>query len=50
VLRYAQQLSYKRKPVRKLIAVERRPIDATWTDLCADHGAELVWPGTFDQI
>jgi len=50
VLRYAQQLSYKRKPIRRLIAVERRPVDATWTELCADHNVDLVWPGTFDRI
>ena len=46
VLRYAQQLAYKQKPVAKIIATERKPADPTWLDLCASLGIKLVWPGT----
>jgi hypothetical protein len=50
VLRYAQQLAYKGKPVVKVIATEREPVDPTWMDLCAGLGIELVWPATFGQL
>jgi hypothetical protein len=50
VLRYAQQLAYKGKPIRKLIAVEREPTDATWVRLCDDYDVRPVWPEGFTDI
>ncbi len=50
VLRYAQQLGYKNRPVERIIAVEREPRDTTWVELCAHHDVRLVWPETFAEI
>jgi hypothetical protein len=50
ILRYAHQLAYKDKAIRKIIALERRPTDATWTELCATHDVLLVWPETFANL
>jgi hypothetical protein len=50
VLRYAQQLAYKDKPIQKVIAVERRPTDMTWIELCAGYEVTLVWPETFTDV
>lgn len=50
VLRYGQQLAYKNKPIVASIAVERKPSDPSWIDLCNSLGITLVWPGTFDQL
>ena len=50
ILRYAQQLAYKSKPVVMVIAVEREPADATWKTLCTSLQIRLAWPGTFEQL
>jgi XisH protein len=50
VLRYAQQLESKDKPVVKVIAVEEEPIDGTLKGLCLSLGVRLVWPATFGQL
>jgi hypothetical protein len=50
VLRYAQQLGYKGKAIRKIIAVEREPTDESWVDLCEDYDVALVWPETFSEL
>ena len=50
VLRYAQQLAYKDKPIRKVIAIERRPTDTTWIQLFGRYDVMLVWPETFRDI
>jgi hypothetical protein len=50
ILRYARQLAYKDKPIQKIIAVERRPTDTTWIELCAGYGVTLVWPETFTDV
>jgi hypothetical protein len=38
VLRYMQQLAYTNKPIVPIIAVERKPYDASWIDLCNSLG------------
>jgi hypothetical protein len=43
-------LSAKWRPVRRVIAVEREPSDASWTELCEAAGVTLVWPATFDML
>jgi hypothetical protein len=50
ILRYAQQLTYKGKPIQKVIALEREPRDTTWTELCAIHNVRLLWPDTFADL
>lgn len=50
VLRYAHQLGYKNKPVRKVIVAERAPSDTTWSELCASHDVKLVWPDSFGEL
>lgn len=50
VLRYDQQLAYKQKVIKKVIAVEREPSDSSWVALCEAYGVSLVWPETFDLL
>jgi hypothetical protein len=50
VLRYAQQLTYKGRSIRKVIAVERKPTDESWIELCASYDVRLAWPETFSDI
>jgi hypothetical protein len=50
VLRYAQQLTNKGKPVVTVIATEREPSDGSWKTLCASLGIKLVWPSTFGDL
>ena len=50
VLRYGHLLGAKGRPVRRVIAVERKPSDSSWKDLCAASGVELVWPETFGTL
>jgi hypothetical protein len=50
VLRYAQQLIYKQKPIQRVIAIERKPKDESWIELCASHDVRLVWPDTFSEL
>jgi hypothetical protein len=47
VLRYAQLLRMKGRPVRCYIAAETRPADESWLDLCSDLGITLLWPDAF---
>jgi hypothetical protein len=49
-LRYGQQLTYKERPVRRIIAVEREPTDTTWIELCARYDVKLVWPEAFGDL
>lgn len=49
VLRYAHQLEAKGKAVRGVLAVESRPQDRSWAELCTRLGVALVWPGAFDR-
>jgi hypothetical protein len=50
VLRYAHLLGVKDRPVRRVIAVEWEPSDASWTGLCAALGVALAWPDTFGKL
>jgi hypothetical protein len=50
VLRYAHLLGAKGRPVRRVIAVEREPSDASWIELCEAAGVTLVWPETFGTL
>jgi hypothetical protein len=47
VLRYAHLLRVKGRPVRCYIAVESKPADESWFDLCDDLGVTLLWPEVF---
>jgi hypothetical protein len=50
VLRYAHLLGAKGRPVRRVIAAERRPSDASWFELCEAAGVTVVWPDVFDTL
>lgn len=47
VLRYGHLLRAKGRPVRCFIAVESRPADQSWFDLCSALGVTLLWPDVF---
>jgi hypothetical protein len=49
VLRYAQRLAWEVSEVQPVLAVERKPTDDTWIDLCAQLGVTLTWPKRFEQ-
>jgi hypothetical protein len=44
VLRYRQLLEADRRSVRAMIAVEHKPSDPSWGELCAGEGIVLAWP------
>ncbi len=44
VLRYRQLLAGSGRPVVGMIAVERAPADARWSELCEQAGVLLAWP------
>ncbi len=50
VLRYAQLSEAKGRPVRRVIATEREPTDASWSELCRALGVALVWPTVFESL
>ena len=35
------------RPIRMMIAVERRPVSEHWVAECAEQGIVLVWPEGF---
>lgn len=47
VLRYSHLLSAGRRSVRRFIAVEREPRDASWHAFTAELSITLMWPATF---
>jgi len=47
ILDYRHLLERAGETVRAVLAVEKEPTNPRWTDLCARHGAELVWPDCF---
>ena len=49
-LRYAHVLSKSGSPVSPVLVVERRPVDASWTELCQAVGVALIWPPTFSGL
>lgn len=50
VLRYGHLLGEKGRPVRCVIAAEREPADASWSQLCDAANVRLVWPTTFATL
>ncbi len=51
VLDYAHLVSTaQHERVRAVLAIERRPSDTRWRDLCRMHDVELVWPDTFSTL
>jgi hypothetical protein len=50
VLRYRQVLSRYGREVTAVLAVEQRPQDRSWEDLCAQLGIVLVWPENMEAI
>ena len=50
VLRYGDLLATGGRPVRRIIAVERKPADDSWIRLCKACGVELVWPDSFETL
>lgn len=44
VLQYAHKLKDLSKHVQPILAVERKPADLGWLDLCAALNVRLVWP------
>ena len=50
VLRYGHLLTAKGRPVRRVIAAERRPTDDSWLNLARSADVTLVWPDTFATL
>ena len=50
VLRYRNLLRPHFDIVTAVLAVERKPSDLTWTNLCEELGVVLVWPGTLNRL
>lgn len=50
VLDYHDRLLTRHPKVRAALAVERRPADNRWIQLCERHEVTLVWPDVFDTI
>lgn len=50
VLDYQDGLSAGNRRVRGVLAVERKPTDDRWVQLCARLGVVLVWPNAFEAL
>jgi len=51
VLEYGWRLRHRHdRPVRTVLAVESRPDDANWVNICGDAGVLLVWPPDFAAL
>lgn len=51
VLTYVHLLDWPHATeVRGVLAVERPPTAAYWTNLCAKHGVTLTWPEAYDEL
>jgi hypothetical protein len=50
VLDYQHQLRAAGAEVSAILVVDRKPADARWLRLCANHGIELVWPATLKKL
>jgi hypothetical protein len=46
VVRYRHQLAAAGRDVQAVVAVERKPTDETWLDLCNEQSIILTWPET----
>ena len=50
VLSYAHLVDWGFEDNRPVLAVEREPSSAYWSDLCQSHGVALSWPEVFDEL
>ena len=50
VLDYSHALGGAASGVRPVLAVERRPAESRWIEICSSAGVTLVWPETFDDL
>lgn len=50
VLHYCFMLQWPVATTTPVIALERRPSDDIWENLCEEVGIRLVWPATFDDL
>ena len=50
VLDYQDRLLARHSSVRAVLAVERRPTDERWLQLCERHEVTLVWPEAFETV
>lgn len=50
VLRYAHLLSGRATHVQPVLAVEKKPTDESWAELCQTLGVRLVWPPDFERL
>jgi hypothetical protein len=50
VLDYQQMLARLQRPVRPVIALEKKPASDRWEAICARHAITLVWPDTFARL
>jgi hypothetical protein len=50
VLYYAHRLRADGWTVQPVLAVERKPSDGTWLQVCEEHGVRLVWPENMDTL
>jgi hypothetical protein len=50
VLRYRDLLIGGGRNAHAVLAVERKPSDASWVKLCESLGVQLVWPMTFGRL
>lgn len=50
VLRYWHQIANKSTRVVPVLVPERKPETLGWSDLCAELGVLIAWPGEFDRV
>lgn len=50
VLSYAHLVDWGFENNHAVLAVERKPSSAYWSDLCHSHGVALSWPEVFDEL
>jgi hypothetical protein len=50
VLDYQDRLLNQHSRVRAVLAVERRPADSRWVQLCERHEVTLIWPDVFETV
>jgi hypothetical protein len=50
VLDYQHRLELNGCSTRAVLAVEKEPNDSRWTEICGNHGVNLVWPEIFGEL
>lgn len=50
VLQYTVMLRRAKERVQPVLAVERKPKDSSWVEICESVGVRLVWPETFASL